>query len=59
MGSKGDSPVEKAYRAYLKAVKEAWASLDVDAIDLKSLDKPEGLLSLTIFRLPWIPGMGQ
>jgi hypothetical protein len=54
-----DSPVEQAYRAYLRAVKEAWANLDVETLDLRNpAPTPEALKALTIFRLPWIPGMG-
>jgi hypothetical protein len=54
-----DSPVEQAYRAYLRAVKEAWANLDVDSVDLKGgAPTPDALKSFTFIRLPWIPGMG-
>ena len=54
-----DSPVEQAYRAYLRAVKEAWANLDVETLDLKGEGPtPEAIKPFTFFRLPWIPGMG-
>ena len=36
-----DAAFEEAYRAYLKCVKEYWAKLDVEAIDLKQL--PPGI----------------
>jgi hypothetical protein len=29
------SPEEVAYRAYLRAVKEYWSNLDIEALDLK------------------------
>lgn len=32
-----DFPYEVAYRAYLRAAKEHWANLDVEAVDLKSV----------------------
>jgi hypothetical protein len=53
MGSE-ESPVEQAYRAYLRAVKEAWANLDVEVVDLKTMTvTPEGaVVPLTIFRWP-------
>ena len=54
-----DSPVEQAYRAYLRAMKQAWADLDVEALDLRNpAPLPEALKAFTIFRLPFIPGMG-
>lgn len=30
------SPTEQAYRQYLRSVKDAWADLDVEALDLKA-----------------------
>ena len=45
-----DSPVEQAYRAYLRAVKQAWADLDVEALDLRDpAPIPEALKAFTIF----------
>lgn len=41
-----DSPTEAAYREYLRQVKAHWATVDVDAIDLKGSANPQAVAGL-------------
>lgn len=58
------SPTEQAYRQYLRSVKDAWADLDVEALDLKaSTTSPVVPLGCggtlgTIFCFPTLAGSG-
>ena len=41
-----DSLAEQAYRQYLRSVEEAWANLDVEALDLTPATSPAPIVAM-------------